>query len=146
MDLLTKHLLASGTEKVKAISYKGEEAKSISEEQVNYFINRIGFFSANGQKNQGENQQKDNYYDKASYKDHDKRNWKNKDSYKNDQSGLSMPLGNCDKRGDYSGKSHIEEIMAKVMKSVESTQGVNEIKSKLSLMSQLLDLYYTFTK
>lgn len=49
-------------------------------------------FQANDQGDQSQNYQKGNYQDKASYKDRDPGNQKNKDSYRIDRSGLYVPI------------------------------------------------------
>lgn len=99
IDLLTRLLLAGGLEKVKAVSSHSRATESDYEEEANY-LNHQKSFRANSQGNQGRNSQQDNYYDKASYRDCEQGNWKNK----NDKSGLYVQRGSRDTVANDSGK------------------------------------------
>lgn len=58
-----------------------------------------------------------------------------------------MPLGNCDRVGNGVSSSRVEDMLAKVLKWVESTDfGVKKIKVDLSNMSHLVDSNSTSIK
>lgn len=146
MDLLIKHLLAGAVEKVNAVEAadKHEDLDFYNEEKVKYLNNPEGFWTY-GSENQGWNYYKDGYYDRA--RNRNQGNWHNKDNFKNNRSGVYVPNGNRDKAGNGSGCSRMEEMLAKVLKRVKSTDfGVKELKGDLSSMSQLVDLHFTFIK
>ncbi|KAH0716567.1 hypothetical protein KY290_012724 [Solanum tuberosum] len=71
-------------------------------------------------------------------------NWKNRDGYRNDRSGVYAPPGNRDRASDSSSGSKLEGMLAKVLQNVESTDaGVKEMKSDFSSMRQLVDSHTT---
>ncbi|KAK4726889.1 hypothetical protein R3W88_031806 [Solanum pinnatisectum] len=56
-------------------------------------------------------------------------NWQNRDGHMNDHSGVYVPPGNRDLTGGSSSGSKLEDMMAKVLQKVESTDaGVKEMK------------------
>ncbi|XP_049410609.1 uncharacterized protein LOC125873801 [Solanum stenotomum] len=141
IDLLTEHIVDK-SEKVNAVGqqHKYEDQDLDIDEDANYLGNQEGFQNYNSG-NQG--------YDSGnagrSYASHgqyewpanrDQGNWKNREGYKNDRSGVYVPPGNRDWVRGSSNGSKLEDMMAKVLQNVESTDaGVKEIRDDFSSMS-----------
>ncbi|KAK4733818.1 hypothetical protein R3W88_008079 [Solanum pinnatisectum] len=69
------------------------------------------------------------------------------DGYRNDHSGVYVPPGNRDRVGGSSSGSKLEDMMAKVLQKVESTDvGVKEMRGDFSSTSQLVDSHTTSIK
>ncbi|KAK4724038.1 hypothetical protein R3W88_026817 [Solanum pinnatisectum] len=64
--------------------------------------------------------------------------WQNRDGYRNDHSGVYVPQGNRNRASGSSSGSKLEDMLAKVLQKVESTDaGLKEMKGDFSNMSQL---------
>ncbi|KAK4721276.1 hypothetical protein R3W88_011509 [Solanum pinnatisectum] len=95
------------------------------DEEANYLGNQGGFQNYNlGNQgynfgNAGRNYSRKGQYDRPANKE--QGNWPNRDGYRNDRSGVYVPPGNKDRASDSSSKSKLEDMLAKVLQKVEST-------------------------
>ncbi|KAK4709999.1 hypothetical protein R3W88_004512 [Solanum pinnatisectum] len=82
-----------------------------------------GYNSGNADRNYA----RDGQYDRPSNRD--QGNWQNRDRYRNDRSGVYVPPDNRDRVGSSSSGSKLEDMIAKVLQKVESTDaGVKEMR------------------
>ncbi|XP_049375590.1 uncharacterized protein LOC125840657 [Solanum verrucosum] len=130
MDLLTKHIM-SGSEKVNIVGalnrYENED--NDLDEEAKYL---------------GGSYQREGKYERS--RNREQGNWKNIDGYKN-CSGVCIPSRNRDRARNSSNGSKMEEMLAKMLQKVESTDaGIKEMKSNFSSMSQLVDSHTTSIK
>ncbi|KAK4721306.1 hypothetical protein R3W88_011539 [Solanum pinnatisectum] len=152
IDLLTKYII-SKFEKVNAVSQPNRfEYQDIDlDDEANYLGNQGGFQNYNSS-NQGYNSgnaswtfSREGQYDRPANRE--QGNWQNREGYRNDRSGVYVPPGNRDRASGSSSGSKLEDMLAKVLQKVESTDvGVKEMKSDFSSMSQLVDSYTTSIK
>ncbi|XP_015160357.1 uncharacterized protein [Solanum tuberosum] len=133
--LLIKHIVAK-SEKVNAVGQQNryEDQDIDLDEEVNYLGNQGG-----------RNYARDGQYDRPANRD--QGNWQKRDGYRNDRSGVYVPPGNRDRASGSSSESKLEDMMAKVLQKVESTNaGVKEMRGDFSSMSQLVDSHTTSIK
>ncbi|XP_049354638.1 uncharacterized protein LOC125819190 [Solanum verrucosum] len=151
IDLLTKHIIAK-SKKVNVVRQQNryEDQDIDLDEEDNYLGNQGGFRNYNSGNqgynsgNAGQNYARDGQYDRPANRD--QGNW-NKDGYRNDRSGVYVPPGNRDWANGSSSGSKLEDMMAKVLQKVESTDvGVKKMRGDFSSMSQLVDSHTTSIK
>ncbi|XP_015162309.1 uncharacterized protein [Solanum tuberosum] len=152
VDLLTKHIV-SNSEKVNTAGQptKYENQDIDLDEEANYLGNQRSFriYNSGNQGynsgNAGRNYSREGQYDRP--ENRKQGNWQNRDGYKNDRSGVYVPPRNRDRASGSSSGSKLEDMLAKVLQKVESTDvGVSEMKGDFSSMSQLVDSHTTSIK
>ncbi|XP_049352076.1 uncharacterized protein LOC125816504 [Solanum verrucosum] len=135
IDLLTKHIF-SKSEKISVVSQPNrfEDQDIDLDEEANYLGNQGGFRNYNSGNqgynsgNVGRNFSREGQYDRLANREHG--NWQNRDGYRNDRSGVYGPQGNSDRASGSSSGSKLEDMLAKMLQKVESTDaGVNERKN-----------------
>uniref|UniRef100_M1DGJ5 Integrase core domain containing protein n=1 Tax=Solanum tuberosum TaxID=4113 RepID=M1DGJ5_SOLTU len=134
IDLLTRHIVAK-SEKVNVVGQhtRYEDQDLDIDEEANYLGNQGGFWNYNSGNqgynsgNAGRSYARDGQYERLANRD--QGNWQNRDGYRNDRSGVYVPLGNRDRVSGNSTGSKLEDMMAKVLQKVESTDvGVKEMR------------------
>ncbi|KAK4709887.1 hypothetical protein R3W88_004400 [Solanum pinnatisectum] len=118
IDLLTKHIVAK-SKKVNVVRQQNryEDQDLDLDEEANYLgtkgVSRIITLEIRVTISgiACRNYARDGQYDRPSNRD--QGNWKNKDGYKNDHSGVYVPPGNRDRAGGSSSRSKLEDMMAK---------------------------------
>jgi len=152
IDLLTKHIVAK-FEKVNVVGqeHRYEDQDLDIDEEANYLGNQGGFQNYNSGNqgynsgNAGRSYARDGQYERPANRD--QGNWQNREGYRNDRSGVYVPPGNRDRVSGSSNGSKLEDMMAKVLQKVESTDaGVKEMRGDFSSMSQLVDSHTTSIK
>ncbi|KAK4706987.1 hypothetical protein R3W88_033459 [Solanum pinnatisectum] len=132
-------LIYKESEKVNAVGQQNryEDQDLDLDEGANYLGNQGGFRTYNSGNqgynygNTGRNYARDGQYDSPSNRD--QGNWQTRDRYRNDRTGVYVPLGNRDWAGGSSSRSKLEDMMAKVLQKVESTDaGVKEMRGDFS--------------
>ncbi|XP_049369931.1 uncharacterized protein LOC125834820 [Solanum verrucosum] len=121
------------------------------DEEDNYSGNQGGFQKYNSGNqgynsgNAGRSYARDGQYERPTNRD--QRNWQNREGYRNDRSGVYVLPGNRDRVSGSSNGSKLEDMMAKVLQKVESTDaGVKEMRGDFPSMSQLVDSHTTSIK
>ncbi|XP_049399843.1 uncharacterized protein LOC125863915 [Solanum stenotomum] len=116
----------------------GYEDQDINlDEETNYLGNQGGLQNYNSG-NQGYNfgNADRNYLREGQYyrpTNREQENWQNRDGYRNDRIGVYVTPGNSDRASGSSSGSKLEDMLAKVLQKVESTDaGVKEMKASLN--------------